>query len=781
MPLHTHPPKTYDILVVDDTPDSLRLLTSVLIEQGYQVRPVLSGKKALSSAQARPPDLVLLDIMMPDMDGFAVCKALKADDRTHDIPIMFISALYEPFDKVKGFALGAVDYITKPFHAEEVVARVRAHVSAYAMREHLQEQNIRLEREIAERQRVEQNLRKFSRAIEQSASTIVITDQHGKIEFVNPAFTQITGYTLDEALGKTPGVLKSGKHSPEFYQALWRTIRSGEVWQGEFINKKKDDTLYWERATISPVKDEHGSITHFVAVKDDITRQKQAEKALRQAKFEADSANRAKSEFLANMSHELRTPMNGILGYTQLMLHDAQLSPKQRRAVETIHRSGEHLLEMINDVLDLAKIEAGKIDLSSRDFLLSRALRTIIDMTRIRAKQKGLSFSYEPAANLPEVVYGDEKRLRQILINLLGNAVKFTEKGSVSLRVFELDEAHGVHDFAASDAFSASSTQERPDSKTHNLNHLKTHTTLRFEIEDTGIGIPPENLLDIFHPFQQVGSHLSGGEGTGLGLTISARIIQLMNSTICVESTPGQGSRFWFDLRLPVSNRPFTQDVPVAHHMTGYTGRRRKVLIADDNADNRAILTELLAPLGFEIAEARNGYEALSVAMEWHPDMIFMDIVMPVMDGLEATRRIRHQSEFQHTSIVMVSASVFEINRQEGLEAGGNEFLAKPLDSKYVFTLMERLLGLTWIYDDSVRETQPEPPAALNFPNDEALQKMLEYARDGFFQEIITMLDQLEQEDSRYAAFIQCIRNWIAKFDSDAICQFLQHRQGEIT
>ncbi len=750
------------ILVVDDAHENLHLLSSMLSGEGYLVLPVSNGPQAISSAQFRHPDLILLDILMPEMDGYEVCRRLKADTRTREIPVIFLSALDDLAKKVQGFEAGGVDYITKPFQAEEVVARVRTHLALSHMQQRLQEQNRQLKREITERKRIEQELRKLSRVVEQSGNTILITDAHGHMEFVNPAFTKITGYSPEEALGQSPGILQSGKHPPEFYRTLWTTISRGEVWQGEFMNKKKNGDLYWESATISPVKDTEGNITHYAGVKDDITERKQAEDALRHAKHEAEAANRAKSAFLANMSHELRTPLNGILGYTQLLKGDEAFTKQHARAIEVIHRSGEHLLEMINDVLDLSKIEAGKVDLHPSAFLLSHALRTIVDMTRIRAQQKGIEFSYAETPDLPQMVYGDEKRLRQVLLNILGNAVKFTPEGHVSLRVYELNQLSDLDDASTSD------TQKLKNSHTH---------TLRFEIQDTGIGIPAEKIQEIFKPFQQLENQKFVGEGTGLGLAISTRIVQLMGSQIFVESIPGQGSAFWFDLTLPEVEYALESDILSAGRIIGFKGATRRILIVDDDAENRTLLTEMLTPLGFDLAEASDGQEALEKVKNCYPDLILMDLVMPKLDGLETTRRLRQRPECAETTIIMLSARAFDLNRQEGLHAGCNDFLSKPFALEDLLKTFDKYLSLEWVYEQDDDE-RSETPELFIVPPADQLRAMLELAENGFFHDLLKHLERLEQEDATYAGFTQKIRAWSTQFNSSATCEFLEYHLG---
>ena len=354
-------------------------------------------------------------------------------------------------------------------------------------------------------------------AVEQSASAIVITSLSGAIEYVNPAFERISGYTSEEVIGQNPRVLKSGKQPESFYQVLWKTITSGRTWRGQFQNKRKDGTLYWERATISPVHNEGGEIAHFIAIKEDISHQKSLEADLRSALDRAEASNRAKGEFLAVMSHELRTPLNGILGYAELLSYTF-LNDEQREFTQTIRTSGEHLLQIVNDILDFSSIEREALRLEVESVLVSELLETSCLPIRKTAADKGIAFHCVAAPEVPERINGDAQRIRQVLINLLGNAVKFTSQGSVCLRV------------------SVGTGEGRPFTE--------------FSVEDTGIGMSPETMARLFQPFVQGDSTLSRTyAGTGLGLAISQRIAKAMGGGIRVTSIPGQGSTFIF--RLP--------------------------------------------------------------------------------------------------------------------------------------------------------------------------------------------------------------------------------------
>ncbi len=764
------------ILVVDDIPENLRLLGNVLRKNGYAVRPVPDGYLALETVKKSIPDLILLDIIMPNLDGYEVCQKLKDDPQTRDIPVIFLSALSDGFDKAKAFEVGGADYITKPFQVEEVLARVKHQLTLKSMQVQLRQRNeklisrnIRLKREIRDRRQAEDALRNSKYFLQKLADTVpqilfLFDLARGTTVYFNQQYTTILGYSPEEISQASRQWLIDCFHPDDqhlCYDILSRFINLGdnEVLSTEYRFRHKNGEWRWLLAReVVFARDASSKPTQILCSVEDISDRKLAETELQQAKEAAEAANRAKSIFIANMSHELRTPLNAILGFSQLMNYDPTLSKKQLENLSIIHRSGEHLLTLINQVLDLSKIEAGRMTLSENNFNLHHLLADLENLFSLKAKDKGLNLKFNLAADVPKYIRADEVKLRQVLINLIGNGIKFTTFGSVIVTIRQ-----------------------------------KQLTTIEFEIKDTGVGIAAVELDNLFKPFIQTASGQKVQEGTGLGLTISREFVRLMGGEISVisggkiftpgtlprelndDATPKQGTTFLFDIPVGIALE-IVENQPESRRVISLAPNQPKyrILVVDDSDINRQLLVQLISPLGFEVQEASNGTEAIEIWQSWSPHLIWMDMLMPVMDGYEATKRIKSTTKGQATAVIALTASVLEEQRAIVLSAGCDDFVRKPFQQQAIFEIMAKYLGVSYIYQEKESPSRPENvtnkllnlTVVLAGMSKKWIVKLHKAALDAD-SELVSQL--IEEIPSSHALELMTLRNWVNKFQFEMI------------
>jgi len=519
--------------------------------------------------------------------------------------------------------------------------------------------------DITLRKKVEEEANKLSLAIEQSPVSVVITDLKGNIEYVNPKFTQVTGYSKEEAIGQNPRILKSGNIPPAVYAGLWNDILSGKEWKGELENRRKNGETFWEMASIAAVKDVDGEILHFIAVKEDITARRAMEIELRRSQQAAEAASKAKSDFLANMSHEIRTPMNAIIGFSDL-LQGTELNEKQHRFLDTVKSSGQLLLSLINDILDISKIEAGKIELEVIEFDIEHLVNGMVQLVKPKILEKTIELrvSFEPG--LTRWYKGDPTRIRQVVLNMLSNAVKFTDKGEVLVTV------------SASRVFASGKDRQKID----------------ISVKDTGIGIPEDRRDFLFKAFSQADNSITRRfGGTGLGLAISKAIAQKMKGDITVESKEGQGSEFVFTLELEKGSRHPHEGIGM---VSAEEFRGLSVVVVDDNEHSRQIITSHCIKAGITVANMFTGgsefLQWLEAARE-APAIVIVDMMMPGMSGSEMLANIKAAGKAGRMKFLLVTSDAHAGGAKEAELAGFDAYLAKPVINADLVNVIKTMLG----------------------------------------------------------------------------------------
>ncbi|MEK7991540.1 MAG: ATP-binding protein [Thiotrichaceae bacterium] len=680
--------------------------------------------------------------------------------------LLSILTLYEPYYWVEGI-VKATTAVISAITAILLVFLVPQALSLPSPKQ-LSEYNSSLESVVAERtEALHRSEERFELAMQGASDGLWDWNIQDNTMYYSPRWKTMLGYEEGE-LSDEMTDWKQLIH-PDYLANFQKCIddylnQKTPIYENLYQMRHKQGHYVWILSRGVAVWDQADKPIRFVGTHMDMTAQKQVESELRvakniseQAKSQAEIANQAKSTFLANMSHELRTPLNGILGYAQILQRDETLNEKQIEGVNIIQRSGDYLLTLINDILDLAKIEAGKIELYPTDFDLSYFLQNLTEVFTMRAQQKGIAFNYEQLTQLPVGVHADEKRLRQVLMNVLGNAIKFTGKGGVTL------------------------TANYKDNK------------LQFQIIDTGIGIKQDELDEIFKPFQQVGDINQKSEGTGLGLSITRNLVSMLQGDLQVKSTPNQGSIFI--IVIPVQETSVVvakAETPVVvkdYKRVDNLSEPFSILIVDDKHENALVLKNLLEPLKFKTFSVSNGKEALDALENQAFDLLITDLVMPIMDGFELARRVRHHENWNQVPIIAASASVFDYQQTESLDAGCSAFLPKPIHLEELLSAIANYLPLEWVCDKGVNNIQESSEPSQDedenvSTQDMALQteyasKLFELGMMGDVEELIIYINELHSQGELSTPLFKKLKVLSAKFDVDEICDMVKPYMAE--
>ncbi|MBD3308695.1 transporter substrate-binding domain-containing protein [candidate division KSB3 bacterium] len=606
--------------------------------------------------------------------------------------------------------------------------------------------------------RVRRSEERFRGLTEYGTDITLAFQPDGTIIYQSPSFTPLLGYDAKELLGSSVFDLIHETEKPVWNQVVARILHDSQPQTFEHrIRHKNGSYLYVESNGINLL--DNKALHAIVINARDMTQRKQAERDLQQAKEAAEAANLAKSAFLANMSHELRTPLNAILGFSQLLERTNSLSPEDQEDLSIIRRNGEHLLSLINDVLDMSKIEAGRMTVHEQSCDIYHLLEDLENMFKWRAEEKGLHFRVHCEPEVPRFVRTDPIKLRQVLLNLLSNAIKFTTHGQVQVRV---------------------GTLKRPQSG----EAPSPSMTLMFEVEDTGSGVAPEEVNSLFDAFVQAKTEEKSHEGTGLGLAISRKFVHMLGGELTVTSELGHGSVFTFDIQVTPVTLEEVPNKPMSRRVIGLKPRQRqyRILVVDDKWESRQLLVRLLEPLGFAVQEGEDGQQAIDIWQRWEPHLIWMDMRMPIMDGYEATKQIKATIQGQATVIIALTASNFEEERTLILSAGCDDFLRKPFREADIFDLMQTHLGVQYIYEEAPEDVQaPEAPNQEHMLTLQALEPSLvhdlEYAIvTTDMSQITAIIQEISQQDAHLAATLTHLAD---RFQYTTMLQYLQQLQAQ--
>lgn len=666
-----------NILVVDIESDDLAQLTRLLTSHGYRARSAHDSQAALQAVKRIAPQLIILNIHMPPVDGFEVWQHLKSGSGHEDIPIIFIGPCEQESARVRAFEAGGVDYLAKPIQEIELLSKVRTYLDLQWM--HKSEALLRLR-----------------------IASIFSPDED----------------ISDRDLGNILDI--------QAFQSMM-------------------DDIY--------------KLTEHRDRLEEIVRERTAE--LTKAKEQAEAANKAKGMFLSHMSHELRTPLNAILGFSQLMDRDPNLTEKQAENLELIHQSGKHLLNLINDVLDMSKIDAGRESLNLTVIDLRRFMQRIAEMFKNKALARGLTFSLNMAPDTPSHIQCDEGKLRQILINLVGNSLKFIKSGSIEIRVWSRPAG----------------TEQKSD------NPLGVRHPLRlfFEVQDTGPGIETKLLEKIFEPFVKGPTDGSDDSGSGLGLTISRNFVRLMGGQISAANRQGKGAGFTFYILAGQATEADVPDQAPSNRIVGFDSERKakRILVVDDNQTSRLLLFNLLSDVGFDVKQAEDGQKAVALFFNWMPHLIFMDIRMPIMDGMAATKIIKATDEGRKVPIIALTAHALKEERKEILSAGCDDFIRKPFEEDALFAAMARHLNLKF-FSDKISQRGPQPILNDSDVTIEALAEISppllnQLRQNALMLDMKKINDCINQIQSTHPSIGGLLKKLAARFRFGDICEMADH------
>lgn len=587
---------------------------------------------------------------------------------------------------------------------------------------------------------------RFIQAITESVADIIFVYNlnEQKNVYLNRFFYTIPGYSMEDYDWVTDEFLKviiEEKQIDLCYQKLKNRIsqsKHGQYFNFEIQFQHKSGEVKWLRGNyLLFTQNPDGTPKEILGSAHDITQQKEIELDLLFSKSRAEEANLTKSGFLSNVSHELRTPLNGVLGYAQILKKDKSLSDEQRRSIEIIERSGIHLLLLINDILDISKIESGRMEISFSTFSLRNSLRDILPTIQLKAENKRIQFICNISEKLPGFVNGDERRIIQIIINLLDNAVKFTKEGRI---ILSLEWSDGICDFC---------------------------------VEDTGAGIDSKNIQEIFEPFKQIGNPLKKSEGTGLGLAICKNLLELMGSELEVQSKMGKGTKFSFKLNLPKVENTKNNVHDSEKSLKGYIGDRIKVLVVDDSYINRMVLVDFLKFLGFIVFEANNGKEAINLTQKFFPKIIFMDLVMPEMDGYSSVQAIRALPYGNEIKIIALSANLSGGTMENPQTFGFNGFIPKPIFQQSLYGILKQNLNLDWVYEQSnpkIKKTQKFE--CFNLPPKEVIEEISKFISIGDIGGLSKKLKEIQNSHKEYFEFFDVLLELTESFKIKELYEF---------